>query len=379
MSERHPSPTETRTATTADVLVVGLGPAGASAARAAAKAGARVIGVDRRLEPGLPVQCAEFVPRSLGSEVEGLSRFVVQPIEAMESFVERDAPRRDPLPGFIVDRARFDAGLVEAARAAGADCRFAATVASIDEDGLRLADGSLLRAPVIIGADGPLSRVGRAVGVVNRVLSHTRQVTVPLKRPHDATDIFLSTRIPGGYGWLFPKGEVANLGVGIDAAFRGDLTTLLDELRASLIEEGRIGPATSALTGGAIPAGGLLAPTAGLGGATILLAGDACGLANPVTGAGIASAVISGRMAGEAAAAVLAGETDAATDYAEEIEALFGPALARAAHRHEEILAACRAGRAGTVDLRRSWIAFDPYWAPWPVAPDLTASEGVAA
>ena len=378
MSERHPSPAG-EPATTADVLVVGLGPAGASAARAAAKAGARVVGLDRRLQPGLPVQCAEFVPRSLGSEVAGLSRFVVQPIEAMESFVERDAPRRDPLPGYIVDRARFDAGLVEAARDAGADCRFAATLAAIDEGGLRLADGTILRAPVIIGADGPLSRVGRAIGSVNRVLSHTRQVTVPLKRPHDATDIFLSTRIPGGYGWLFPKGDVANLGVGIDAAFRADLPALLDELRAALIEDGRIGPATRALTGGAIPAGGLLAPIARLGDAVVLLAGDACGLANPVTGAGIASAVISGRMAGEAAAARLAGESDAADDYADEIEALFGLALARAAHRHEEILAACRAERAGADDLRRSWIAFDPYWAPLPTASTPFASEGVAA
>ena len=55
-------------------------------------------------------------------------------------------------------------------------------------------------------------------------------------------------------------------------------------------------------TGGAIPVGGMLKPWGRLGAALVLLAGDAAGLANPVTGAGIAAAVQSGRLAGEAAA-----------------------------------------------------------------------------
>ncbi len=363
-----------------DVAVIGLGPAGASAARAAAARGARVIGIDRRAVPGLPVQCAEFVPRSLGSEVAGLGRFVVQPIEAMDTYVENGAARRDPLPGHIVDRARFDAGLVEAARDAGATCLFDSSLAAIDEAGITLADGTRIAAKVVIGADGPRSRVGRMIGAINTELAHTRQVTVPLRLPHAATDIYLSTAIPGGYGWLFPKGAVANLGVGVDAADRDRLPDLLEALRRRLIDEGRIGETVTALTGGAIPAGGLLAVAGRIGTLPILLAGDAAGLANPVTGAGIASAVISGRMAGEAAAALAAGETTAAADYAEEIADLFGAALSRAARRRAEILAACRAATAGPDDLARSWIAFDAYWEP--LADEAIASppaKGVAA
>lgn len=363
-----------------DVAVIGLGPAGASAARAAAGRGVRVVGIDRRAVPGLPVQCAEFVPRSLGSEVAGLGRFVVQPIEAMDTYVEEGAARRDPLPGHIVDRARFDAGLVEAARAAGAACLFGRTLAAIDQAGVTLADGTRITTRVVIGADGPRSRVGRAIGAVNTDLAHTRQVTVPLRLPHTATDIYLSTAIPGGYGWLFPKGDVANLGVGVDAADRDRLPDLLEALRLRLIGEGRIGETTTALTGGAIPAGGLLAVTGRIGTLPVLLAGDAGGLANPVTGAGIAAAVISGRMAGEAASALAAGTASAAQDYAEEIADLFGAALSRAARRRAEILAACRAATAGPDDLVRSWIAFDAYWEP--LADGATASppaKGVAA
>lgn len=360
-----------------DVVVVGLGPAGASAAAAAARAGARVIGLDRRVRPGVPVQCAEFVPLSLGAEVADLADDVVQPIDAMATFTEGDGPRIDPLPGRIVDRERFDAHLVETARAAGADCRFAAPVAAIDRDGVVLRDGTRFCAPVVVGADGPRSAVGAAIGSVNRVFSHTRQVTVPLLVPHRATDIFLSATMPGGYGWLFPKGRVANLGLGVDASARHWLRVLLEGLQASLVREGRVGWEVLATTGGLIPAGGLLAPAGRLGAAAVLLAGDACGLTNPVTGAGIASAVISGRMAGEAAAEILAGRADAAETYAEEIADVFGPALDRARRRREAVMAAHASGRLGSADLQRSWIAFETYWSDSSTA--TSPAEGAAA
>ncbi len=345
-----------------DVLVLGLGPAGASAAAAAAKAGARVIGLDKRAVPGLPVQCAEFVPLSLGAEVRDLSRDVVQPIEAMASYTEGDGPRIDPLPGHIIDRAAFDARLVETARTAGPAGLFGRAVAGANEGGARLSDGPRSTAAVIIGADGPHSLAGRAIGSVNRVLSHTRQITVPLLVPHRATDIFLSATTPGGYGWLFPKGEVANLGMGVDAGERRWLRVLLEGLHATLVREGRVGWEVVAMTGGAIPAGGLLPPTGSLSPTPVLLAGDACGLTNPVTGAGIASAVVSGRMAGEAAGEIVAGRADALDDYAEEITDVFGPALDRARRRRESVLAAHAGGRLGPSELQRSWIAWESYW-----------------
>lgn len=360
-----------------DVLIVGLGPAGASAARAAASAGLRVIGLDKREVAGLPVQCAEFVPLSLGAEVRDLTRDVVQPIEAMDSYTEGEGPRRDALPGHIIDRARFDAHLVETARDAGADCRFGAVVAEVRDGGVVLADGTEIAARVIVGADGPRSGVGRAIGSVNTVFSHTRQITVPLLVPHRANDIFLSRTMPGGYGWLFPKGSVANLGLGVDASERRWLRILLEGLHATLVREGRVGWDVRALTGGLIPAGGLVDPVGRLGSTPVLLAGDACGLTNPMTGAGIASAVISGRMAGEAAAEVVSGRAGALADYAEEITDVFGPALARARRRREAVMAAHAAGRLGPTELQRSWIAWESYWSdPLDAA---SPTEGVAA
>lgn len=344
------------------VLVVGLGPAGARAARAAAQAGARVLAIDRKRVAGQPVQCAEFVPAMIGIEVEAMAGCTCQPIAAMDTFVEGGVPdHMTPFPGQMLDRAAFDAQLVEAAARAGAECRFATPVRAVERGGrILLADGSVIAPRVIVGADGPRSIVGRAIGQVNYALVETRQVTVPLLRAHDATDIFLSAQIPRGYGWLFPKGEVANLGAGVDPAHKDALKAIVSQLHARLADDGRVGRSVLATTGGAIPVGGALVAHGRLGAVHVLLAGDAAGLANPVTGAGIAAAVHSGTLAGEAAARAVQGHPEAIDDYADELDALFGAALLRALHRREELL---RAGsRPSPAALRRSWIAYPQYW-----------------
>jgi digeranylgeranylglycerophospholipid reductase len=355
-----------------DVLVVGLGPAGSSAAAAAARLGARVLAVDRRHEAGRPVQCAEFVPAMIGIEIDELSASVRQSIGSMITFVGDDPPDvTRPFPGQMLDRAAFDAALVERAMGAGACCRFDVRVRALHADGrIELDGGSEIAARVIVGADGPRSVVGRAIGQINTELVETRQITVALEQAHDATDIFLSPSIPGGYGWLFPKGSAANLGAGVEPKHKKRLKAIVDGLHAMLIERGRVGAQVLERTGGAIPVGGMLVPHGTLGKVQVLLAGDAAGLAHPVTGAGIAAAVYSGRLAGEAARAILAGDAAAAHDYEDELRAVFGASLARALERRRALRAAAEQGARGTPNgaavraaLRRSWIAYPEYWA----------------
>jgi len=349
-----------------DVLVVGLGPAGACAAAAAAAAGKSVLAVDRKRTAGRPVQCAEFVPAMLTQELDDLDRVTHQAITRMITIVEAENPDVKPdFPGRMIDREKFDAALVVKAEQAGADCRFGVGVEAIRPDGkVRFVDGAQVVVQVVIGADGPRSRVGKGVGIVNRELVETRQITVPLLTPHDSTDIFLGANIPGGYGWLFPKQDMANLGVGVAAGSKRDLKPLLDQLHAGLVANGLVGEKIFGHTGGLIPVGGLVGTHARLGDVQILLAGDAAGLTNPITGAGISAAAISGGLAGDTAAAFIDGDHEAPDEYAGEIADLFGTALAHARRRRGEILSRY-SGDSGPspADLRQGWIAYPEYWA----------------
>ncbi len=348
-----------------DVLIVGLGPAGASAAAAAAAHGAHVIAVDRKRVAGEPVQCAEFVPALIGQQIPDLDRHRQQRIRAMTTFVEDEPPHlREQFSGVMIDRRAFDAALVARAEQAGAEAWFGLSLRGIADDGTaQLSDGSRISARVIIGADGPRSAVGAAVGIENTVLAETRQMTVPLLVPFEETDIFLSHKLPGGYAWLFPKCEVANLGLGGDPRWRAHFKPLLDDLHAQLAAQGRVGREVLDHTGGAIPSGGMLETVARRGPTHVLLAGDAAGLTNPITGAGILSAVLSGEMAGEAAAALAAGETAAAAAYRENLADMFEASLARAVSRREGLMRVHAAHKPQPNDLRRAWIAFPEYWA----------------
>ncbi len=348
-----------------DVLVVGLGPAGSRAAAAAANGGCSVLAIDRRARAGVPVQCAEFVPALLQQEVPGLAAACVQPIRRMLTAIEGGPFEETPdFPGRMLDRARFDALLAARAVSAGASCRFGVATARITRDGaVSLTDGTPIRPRVLIGADGPRSRVGAAIVAVNTALVEARQIRVPLRRPHDATDIFLSAAYPGGYGWLFPARNEANLGIGVVPAARPALKGLLEALHAALTAAGRIGPEVLGLTGGLIPVGGRIRASGRLGSVSVLLVGDAAGLAHPVSGAGIAAAVQSGTLAGEAAASLLAGQPSAAADYEDELASLFDGTFARALSRRHDLLACHTSGRPPDPARQRAgWIGFASYW-----------------
>ncbi|MBI1418942.1 MAG: geranylgeranyl reductase family protein [Limimaricola sp.] len=353
------------TTATPDLLVCGLGPAGAVAATVAARAGLRVLGIDRRRVPGLPVQCAEFVPAMLGGDVPAVLAAQRQAIARMDTYLGAGVEVTPDFRGRMIDRADFDAALVAEARAAGAEIRMDTLLRRITPEGVAvLADGTQFAAKAIIGADGPRSVVGAAIGAPNADVVESRQITVDLLRPHDGTDIFLRPEIAGGYEWLFPKGERANLGLGVAPQYRDRLKPLLEALHAQLVSEGRVGATIHATTGGAIPVGGMTGPVGRLGAVPVLLAGDAAGLTNPVTGAGIPAAVTSGQLAGEAAVALLAGDADARADYAEELDALYGRSLALARDRRRALMARYATGEPpGPAALRRAWIAYPEYWA----------------
>jgi flavin-dependent dehydrogenase len=203
--------------------------------------------------------------------------------------------------------------------------------------------------------------VATALGLPPLPVVHTRQYRVPLPRPYPDTDIWLSAAFPGGYGWLFPKGTIANLGVGIDKHFQRDTKGPLEALHAALVRQGRVGPEVLARTGGPIPVGGLRRR---LVEGRVIFVGDAGGFTHPISGAGIAAAVASGEAAGVAVAAFLEGATGALADYEEEMRDRYQSTLDRAVQRRAALAQAWHTPRASLDEThRRSWIAFDEYFA----------------
>jgi len=348
-----------------DVLVIGLGPAGASAALAAAEAGLEVLAVERRAVIGLPVQCAEYIPLTIAhhAQREGIRR---QAVASMKSWLQHSEPVHTQVPGLMIDRGRFDQSLAAAAQQAGAELWTATRLLALSSqrNEASLSDGNRQQAVAydyLVAADGPRSRVARELGLAALETIYSYQISVPLLQAMQETEVWHDARFPGGYAWLFPRGEEANLGVAGFATEAGRLKTGLQALHGQLMAAGRLGARVLRCTGGAIPVGGVREP---LVVGRHLFVGDAAGLCHPITGAGIATAVDSGFAAGEAIAAHrLSGEQEALLEYGGEITERYGASLAHAADRRRWLWAQWRAGRyQGRDTPRRGWIACDEYF-----------------
>lgn len=342
-----------------DVLVIGLGPAGGAAALAAARGGVSVLAVERKPEVGVPAQCAEWIPLSLGRHAQ-TPGVLVQAIHGMESILPSGVAVKTRAPGLMINRAAFDQALAHAAVEAGASLRLNSALKKLDSAQRRAwvetPQGLLVCCyKLLVAADGPYSGVAEQLGLPRQPVVHARQYSVPLRQPGNQTRVWLSKDYPGGYAWLFPKGKVANLGAGMDKSWAPDLKIPLDQLHQKLATEGLVGREILARTGGAIPVGGLRSR---LVVGHIMLVGDAGGFTHPVTGAGIDAAVTSGERAGQAAAAWLNGGQNALQEFEDEMKDQFEASLQLAVKRRSQIDHAS----SGDTALRKGWVAFPEYF-----------------
>ena len=217
-----------------------------------------------------------------------------------------------------------------------------------------------VRARVIIGADGPRSLVGESVGLRNASFAIAKQVKTLLAEPHDVTHVFFDPLYRGGYGWLFPKGDTANLGVAVERSSGDVLDAALDHLTDWVLKLGlTAGRHVLDRAGGLIPVGGPLGEARA---GNVLLAGDAAGQTHPITGAGIHAAVSCGRAAGRCAAAFAACGDEADLDgYVDAWRRDWRDVLRTASRRRAELLDRWDTDFAAAV--RRCWVVFPEYYA----------------
>jgi menaquinone-9 beta-reductase len=350
-----------------DVVVAGAGPAGSIAALVLARAGARVALIDKAAFPR-DKACGDLIgPRG----VQVLSDLAVPVPDAGQGtdlLVAGPSGRRSRLPAFdgktyaghgiVVPRRTLDDALRGAAVAAGAvPVRARISAADLAADGsvraLIASDGRRFTSPLVIGADGALSRVALLAGLLDpdaALWGFAIRGYIPAEVPMPLL-VLLDERpwhIYPGYGWLFPGADgQANIGIGIGMGRRrtpaAALQADLDRLCAILRLGGDIGPDArpGPVTGGWLRMGGTGTPLAGR---NVLLAGDAAGLINPLQGEGIGPAMLSGRAA---AGAVLADPARAATRYAETVGELMLRYMRGAAALQEAMLERPRLASAG--------------------------------
>jgi flavin-dependent dehydrogenase len=266
-------------------------------------------------------------------------------------------------PGYTIRRDRFDQSLAKEAERNGAEIKLSTRALAKSNGEILLKEGngrlSKVKAKVVIGADGPHSTVGRWIGSMNRTMISAIQVRVPLVDTMNYTEVYFDKNFYGGYGWLFPKGDEANVGVGMkkNGVRTPSMKQALDRFLFMLREEGKIKGEPRAMTAGWVP----VEPSEMSVHENVLLVGDAAGQTHPITGAGVAQAVICGRKAGKWAVRSLEkGDLKLLSEYERDWREHFGETLERASMRRRKLEREW--GKLEDI-LKTCWVAYKEYYA----------------
>ncbi len=344
-----------------DALIVGAGPAGCAAAYDLARAGRRVLLLDKRNFPRHKACACGLTRKTLKA-----LRYPVDPIlerECRDVVLQEAGPAfrtgrrsadkacevrvhlRQPFCAMAV-REHFDGFCLGQTLAQGQEGRrpelrkIEGIVALRElpthiELDIALPNGSTetLSAPVLIGADGSNGQTRRLSTQGNATAAQlppepawyargfALEATVPYNvlptqlpagdQPHDL--VFDFAPIAGGYGWLFPKADHINIGVGgfVPQGTNGTAASGVEGMQYETVTRVLLNTYIREKLGldlAQVPAAHVTGQHLGLGGhaytpqGRVLLTGDAAGLVDPLTGEGIHSAITSGQAA---AAAIL--------------------------------------------------------------------------
>jgi geranylgeranyl reductase family protein len=312
-----------------EVLIVGAGPAGTAAAVTLARAGRRVLVVDKASFPrdkccgdGLTTGALRIL-EELGLDPTDVPSWT--PVDEVwlrspsGREVELRLPDRATMGQFsaVAPRRELDAALVALARRAGADILEGVALESIslttERAEIGLSDGTTVHASFVIAADGMWSPTRKLLGLHREGYLgewHAfRQYIGGVTGPAASRQyVWFDKDILPGYAWSFPLPPgpdgrvVVNFGFGVprDGRRIPDMKSTWNDLlaRPHIVEA--LGPDLTPLdrpTAWPIPA---RIDEAVLSHGRTLFVGDAAGATDVMTGEGIGQALLTGVLAGRA-------------------------------------------------------------------------------
>ena len=297
-----------------DVIIVGGGPGGATAAYNLAKEGISVCIIEKNAFPrdkvcggGLCAHIRKFdYIDDIFFETVSTAATVYSP---SQKHIVDYSPKKDLI--YQVNRLDFDNHLIMHAKAQGAVVFEKQKVETVE----RIKDGIIVetknmkfKGKVAIGAGGVFCPLSKSVGVTRNSNAFCMVEEIPLSdkeivdryTEERKSVLFFLENIPGGYGWIFPKKESVNIGVGTYSNIMKEHGALKAyySYHKTLKQLGYLpeNHEPQNIKDAMLPFDGIRDKIVT---DNMLLIGDSAGFVSPISGEGIYYAMDSGRIAAE--------------------------------------------------------------------------------
>jgi len=303
-----------------DVAIIGAGPAGSTAAKFLAEKDLKIILIDKSKFPrdkpcagGLPSRVFKRFPYIKDNGlIESFSYggYALSPSLKYKAEVKQ----KDPIVGMVL-RKKFDKSLVQLAEDKGAKLIDGNAVNDLkisdDKVKINLNDKTSIESKIVIGADGVWSVVSKKAGLMTSNRPYGMCIFNEYRLDEDEIEnlygkermcyLHLKFKDIFGYGWVFPKKQHVNIGIGMllpKKYLNEQKRSILDVYKDyfSNLKKNKIIPNDLEIgkcCGGALP----FSPLEKTYSHRILVVGDAAGFINPLTGEGIYYAMSSGEIA----------------------------------------------------------------------------------
>ena len=196
------------------ISIIGAGPAGSYTGYLLAKSNHEVNIFEEHSKIGEPVQCTGIVTSAIEKIIPLDKTFLVNKINQVEVFSPNNNSISIKLknPNLVIDRARFDRFLIKRAQKAGANLYLNHKFVDFKKPYVIFEDRKPYQTDIIVGADGPLSRVAKVSGLYGKrdfVIGLQARISSSFKK--GLVEFHLH---PHYFGWIVPESiDIARVGI----------------------------------------------------------------------------------------------------------------------------------------------------------------------
>lgn len=255
------------------VVIVGAGPAGLISALYLIQEGIRPLILEKQSEIR-STACGEACSlQSLSKIPFDSNPYICKYVKGAKFIYTNGACSYMNKSSVTLDRTNWLKGMAQEVELRGGKIRFNSEVLAVDDNNIQLQNGERIDYEILIGADGPNSRIAKYLGIKQQFIVASQYKLAFDDSDKDFLEFYIDRRFSPGYSWIFPKDGIINVGTG------GDFTAL----DAFLDHKGLSSCKILDKEAGAIPVSRIQRLVED----NIAFIGDSASMVNPFSGAGL--------------------------------------------------------------------------------------------